>query len=89
MFRFEELSVWQKVVNVADNVYAVTRPLPVDERFGLPSQMRRAIVSVSSNIAEGMGERQPETSLTSSRSPTARSWQLSRGLLRDGPFLGA
>ncbi len=55
MFRFEKLSVWQKAVNLADSVYAVTRTFPDDERFGLTSQMRRASVSVSSNIAEGSG----------------------------------
>ncbi len=55
MFRFEKLDVWQKSVEFADRVYAVTREFPADERFGLTSQMRRAAVSVSSNIAEGSG----------------------------------
>ena len=55
MFRFEELQVWQKAVEFADRVYGVTRGFPNDERFGLTSQMRRAAVSVSSNIAEGSG----------------------------------
>jgi four helix bundle protein len=55
MFRFEKLDVWQKAIDFADRVYVVTRDLPVDERFGLTSQMRRAAVSISSNIAEGSG----------------------------------
>ena len=55
MFRFEKLDVWQKAVDFADRVYAVTRSFPDDERFGLTSQMRRASVSISSNIAEGSG----------------------------------
>jgi four helix bundle protein len=55
MFRFEKLDVWQKAVDFADLVYAVTRGFPADERFGLTSQMRRASVSISSNIAEGSG----------------------------------
>ena len=55
MFRFEKLEVWQKAVDFADRVYAVTRSFPDDERFGLTSQMRRASVSISSNIAEGSG----------------------------------
>jgi four helix bundle protein len=55
MFRFEKLGVWQKAVDFADSVYQVTRKFPADERFGLTSQMRRAAVSVSSNIAEGSG----------------------------------
>ena len=53
MFKFEKLDVWQKAIEFADVVYAVTRSFPADERFGLTDQMRRAAVSVSSNIAEG------------------------------------
>ncbi len=53
MFRFEKLDVWQKAVDFASNVYRITGQFPADERFGLTSQMRRASVSVSSNIAEG------------------------------------
>lgn len=55
MFRFEKLDVWQKAVALASDVYGVTRAFPNEERFGLTSQMRRAAVSVSSNIAEGTG----------------------------------
>lgn len=55
MFRFERLDVWQRAVEFADGVYANTRTFPEDERFGLTSQMRRAAVSISSNIAEGSG----------------------------------
>ena len=53
MFSFEKLDVWQKSIDFADLVYKTTRAFPDDERFGLTSQMRRAAVSVSSNIAEG------------------------------------
>lgn len=53
MFRFEKLEVWQKAVEYANLVYKVTRTFPVEERFGLTSQLRRSAVSVSSNIAEG------------------------------------
>lgn len=55
MFRFEKLDVWHRAVEFADRIYEVTRGFPSDERFGLTSQMRRAAVSVSSNIAEGSG----------------------------------
>ncbi len=55
MFRFEKLDVWQKAVNFANDVYEVTRTFPSEERFGLTSQIRRASVSISSNIAEGSG----------------------------------
>ncbi len=53
MFKFEKLQVWQKAVGFADSVYGLTRDFPADERFGLTAQMRRAAVSISSNIAEG------------------------------------
>lgn len=55
MFRFEKLDVWQKAIEYADRVYVATRDFPTDERFGLTSQLRRAGVSVSSNVAEGTG----------------------------------
>lgn len=53
MFNFEKLEVWQKAIAFADSVYRITKAFPADERFGLTNQMRRAAVSVSSNIAEG------------------------------------
>jgi four helix bundle protein len=53
MFNFEKLDVWQKAIDFADLIYQHTRSFPADERFGLTNQMRRAAVSVSSNIAEG------------------------------------
>jgi four helix bundle protein len=53
MFNFEKLDVWQKAIDFADLVYKRTRQFPDDERFGLTNQMRRAAVSISSNIAEG------------------------------------
>ena len=53
MFNFEKLEVWQKAIDFADLVYSSTRTFPSDERFGLANQMRRAAVSISSNIAEG------------------------------------
>jgi four helix bundle protein len=53
MFKFEKLDVWHKAIDFADWVYSSTKSFPADERFGLTNQMRRAAVSVSSNIAEG------------------------------------
>ena len=55
MFGFQSLEVWRVAVEYADQVYAATRSFPTDERFGLTSQLRRASVSISSNIAEGSG----------------------------------
>src|SRR5207249_9913183 len=53
MFNFEKLDVWQEAIQFADLVYQLTRGFPQDERFGLTNQMRRAAVSISSDIAEG------------------------------------
>jgi four helix bundle protein len=44
---------WQKAMELSAAVYTVTRVFPADERFGLTNQLRRAAVSVPSNIAEG------------------------------------
>jgi len=53
MFNFEKLDVWQKAIALADVIYSDTRSFPADERFGLTNQMRRSVISVPSNIAEG------------------------------------
>ena len=50
---FRDLVVWQKAKLLVREVYVMTRGFPADERFGLTSQMRRAAVSIASNIAEG------------------------------------
>ena len=54
---YQNLAAWQKAMDLVEAVYAVTRSFPTDERFGLTSQLRRAVVSVPSNIAEGEGRR--------------------------------
>src|SRR5437867_8650944 len=53
MFNFEKLDVWQEAIQFADLVYELTGDFPGEERFGLTNQMRRAAVSISSNLAEG------------------------------------
>ena len=50
---YRDLVVWQKGIVIAKEIYLLTKQLPADEKFGLVSQMRRAAVSVPSNIAEG------------------------------------
>ena len=55
MKSFRELTVWQRSVDFTVEVYRVTSTFPSGERFGLTSQMRRAAVSIASNIAEGSG----------------------------------
>lgn len=50
---YKDLIVWQKSMQLVCGIYGKTKLLPADERFGLVSQMRRAAVSIPSNIAEG------------------------------------
>lgn len=50
---YYKLTVWGKSMELCEMVYEVTKKLPPDERFGLTSQLRRAAVSIPSNIAEG------------------------------------
>ena len=50
---FKNLKVWQKSVDLAVKVYHITKECPSEEKFGMTSQMRRASVSIPSNIAEG------------------------------------
>jgi four helix bundle protein len=53
MFNFENLDVWQEAIQFADLGYEMNVNFPGEERFGLTNQMRRAAVSISSNLAEG------------------------------------
>ncbi|WP_316828213.1 four helix bundle protein [Pedobacter miscanthi] len=55
MHNFKELKVWQKSIDLAVDVYKASSFLPVDERYGLISQMKRCSVSIPSNIAEAAG----------------------------------
>jgi len=53
MKNFKELKVWQKGIELVALVYTVTTTFPEEEKYGLSAQMRRAAVSIPSNIAEG------------------------------------
>lgn len=55
LFPHEKLKVWQMAKGLAKNLYGLTRSFPDEEKFGLTNQMRRAAVSVMSNLAEGSG----------------------------------
>ena len=55
MHQYTKLVVWEKSVNVACSVYQLSKTFPGIEKFGLISQMTRAAVSISTNIAEGSG----------------------------------
>lgn len=57
MKTYRDLIVWQKSILLVEKIYLLSRELPDDEKFGLISQMRRASVSIPSNIAEGYGRR--------------------------------
>ena len=50
---FKKLLIWEKGINIVEQVYSITKTLPDNERFGLISQMNRCAVSIPSNIAEG------------------------------------
>lgn len=52
-YSFEKLDVWQESRQLAVKIYKITRDFPDEEKFGLISQLRRAGISISSNIAEG------------------------------------
>ncbi|MBR5673654.1 MAG: four helix bundle protein [Muribaculaceae bacterium] len=52
---FRELKVWQKAMDLTVEIYSIVKLLPQDENYALSSQMRRAAVSIPSNIAEGQG----------------------------------
>ncbi len=74
-YAFESLEVWQKSKALVVLVYQLTSTFPPDEKFGLVSQLRRATISVSSNIAEG--------STRWSRQDQARFYEISYGSLME------
>ncbi len=55
MFGFERLDVWRRAIDYVNNLYDISSRFPKEEMYGLQSQLRRAGVSVSANIAEGWG----------------------------------
>lgn len=72
---FRDLIAWQKSMDLAMLVYRNTRSMPVEEKFGLTVQMRRAAVSVPSNIAEGYGRQ--------SRADYVKYLRIARGSLME------
>ena len=55
MHNFKELKVWQKARELVKEIYRLTKDFPQEEKYGLISQIQRAAISISSNIAEGSG----------------------------------
>ena len=54
---FKDLKIWQKGIELAKEIYQITQSFPSAEKYGIVSQMRRAVVSIPSNIAEGFMRR--------------------------------
>ena len=52
---YKELKVWQKSMDLAEKVYGLTSTFPMEEKYGLTSQIQRSATSIASNIAEGAG----------------------------------
>ncbi|HYX05180.1 MAG TPA: four helix bundle protein [Bacteroidales bacterium] len=73
LYAFEKLDVWQKSRFLTKEIYSLTRTFPDEERYGLVSQLRRAVISVCSNIAEG--------STRQSNKDKARFYELAYGSL--------
>jgi four helix bundle protein len=75
---YRDLIAWQKAIELVAAIYRVTQTFPKDELYGLTSQLRRAAVSMPSNIAEGQGWKSEARRLT--------NWLLATGdwLLKPG-----
>ena len=70
---YRDLDVWQMSMTLCENVYGLIRSFPADERYALCDQLRHAVVSVPSNIAEGNGR--------DSKTEYARFLSIARGSL--------
>ena len=79
MQRFTELKVWQRSHALALEIYRLSAAFPPDERYGLTSQLRRAMVSVPTNIAEG--------SKRKGNQEYARFLNISEGSLAEAEYL--
>ena len=53
IYSYEDLLVWQRAMDLVEEVYKLINLLPKEENFGISAQMRRAVISIPSNIAEG------------------------------------
>jgi len=58
---YRDLVVWKEAMDIAEDVYLLTRAFPKEEMFGMTSQMRRSAASIPANIAEGFGRAQRKT----------------------------
>lgn len=53
--RLQDLQIWKRSMSLVKEIYIITQDLPSEEKFGLISQIRRCVISIPSNIAEGAG----------------------------------
>jgi four helix bundle protein len=81
MHNFKELKVWQKAVDFAVKIYSVTKSYPNEEKFGLVSQLRRAGVSIPSNIAEGCAKTSSKSFVNSLEVSLGESFELETQLI--------
>lgn len=72
---YRDLLVWQRAIQMSVGIYRLTAGFPKEELYGLTSQIRRAGVSVASNIAEGYGRMSTGSTSNSSAWHAARSWK--------------
>ena len=68
---FTNMSVWKKAIELLLKIYEITKHFPAEEKFGLTSDMRRAVNSISHNFAEGFGRFEPRDK--------TRFYKISRG----------
>lgn len=78
---FKNLKVWQKSVDLAVKVYHTTKEFPSEEKFGMTSQMRRASVSIPSNIAEGTAKSTAKSFVNSLDISLGESYELETQLI--------
>ena len=88
---YRQLKVWQKAMDLATEIYRLVKFLPKDETYALSDQMRRAVVSIPSNIAEGQGRNSDKEFINFLSIARGSLWELETQLelcLRIG-YLGA
>ncbi len=72
----QRLEIWQDRMKTVEGVYQASGDWPIDERFGLVSQVRRAAVSIPANIAEGIGRETPREIARSCRIPLGSAYEV-------------
>ena len=77
---FKELIVWQKAMDLTIEIYSLVKSLPREETYGISDQMRRAAVSVPSNIAEGAGRNSEKDFIRFLAQSRGSLWELSTQL---------